>query len=239
MKVKFNAVALMLLVLVAISAGFYTAHQHKLERQSTRQAARKVISKAKSELPAAKQSDWDLVLVNRTHEKEEMNPKVTTLGNIEIDSRIADSLKQFLAAAQKIDPQEHLISGYRSVDYQSQVFQSYVEQEEANDPSLTDKAAVAKVETYSQPPKSSEHQTGLAVDMSTVDSLDQSDPKVVAQVAKIAPDYGFVLRFPKDGSKYTGVDYEDWHYRYVGVANAKYMVAHNLTLEQYLDLLPK
>ena len=75
--------------------------------------------------------------------------------------------------------------------------------------------------------------------MSTVDALNQSPEEVVAQVKKIAPDYGFVLRFPEGGKASMGVDYEDWHFRYVGVDNAKYMTKHNLTLEEYLKLLPQ
>ena len=105
----------------------------------------------------------------------------------------------------------------------------------AADPSLDRSAAEAKVQTYSQPAGMSEHQTGLAIDLSDVDSLNEST--TAKQVAEIAPNYGFVLRFTADGTPSTGVGYEDWHFRYVGVENAKYMTAHHLTLEQYLKLL--
>ena len=47
----------------------------------------------------------------------------------------------------------------------------------------------------------------------------------------------FVLRFPEGKSDSTGVDYEDWHFRYVGVESAKYMTENNLTLEEYVSLL--
>jgi len=52
-----------------------------------------------------------------------------------------------------------------------------------------------------------------------------------------AADYGFVLRFTKAGEKSTGIDYESWHFRYVGKASAQYMTKHKLTLEQYVSLL--
>ncbi|NWO77103.1 D-alanyl-D-alanine carboxypeptidase family protein, partial [Escherichia coli] len=74
-----------------------------------------------------------------------------------------------------------------------------------------------------QPAGASEHQTGLAMDMSTVNYLNQSDADVVEKVTAIAPEYGFVLRFPKGKMESTGVDYEDWHFRYVGKESAKYM----------------
>ena len=53
----------------------------------------------------------------------------------------------------------------------------------------------------------------------------------------IAPEYGFVLRFPKGKMESTGVDYEDWHFRYVGKESAKYMTENNLSLEEYIALL--
>ncbi len=190
-----------------------------------------------ADLPDVSSSDWELVLVNRDNITAEMNPDLTQIDNIYVDSRIADNVRNFLAAAQAIDSSEHLISGYRSVAYQEELFNSYVSQEMAADPSLTQEAAEELVKTYSQPAGASEHQTGLAIDMSTVDSLNESDANVVAQVAAIAPEYGFVLRFPEGKSDSTGVDYEDWHFRYVGVESAKYMTENNLTLEEYVALL--
>ena len=87
-----------------------------------------------------------------------------------------------MAAAQEINPSYHLISGYRSVAYQTELYNSYVQQEMADDPTLTESQAEKKVQTYSQPPGASEHQTGLAIDMSSVDSLDEADPATVAKV---------------------------------------------------------
>lgn len=135
------------------------------------------------------------------------------------------------------NPQEHLISGYRSVAYQAELYQSYVSQEMANDPSLTQEAAEAIVQTYSQPAGSSEHQTGLAIDMSTVDALNQSDVETVKQVTALAPKYGFILRFPDGKQESTGVGYEDWHFRYVGKKSAAYISKHQISLEEYIKLL--
>ena len=194
-------------------------------------------STASATVPDVSSSDWELVLVNRDNITAEMNPDLTQIDNIYVDSRIADNVRNFLAAAQAIDSSEHLISGYRSVAYQEELFNSYVSQEMATNPSLTQEAAKDLVKTYSQPAGASEHQTGLAIDMSTVNSLNESDADVVAQVVAIAPEYGFVLRFPEGKSDSTGVDYEDWHFRYVGVESAKYMTENNLTLEEYVILL--
>ncbi|EPT8105037.1 TPA: M15 family metallopeptidase [Streptococcus pyogenes] len=188
-------------------------------------------------LPKVSVEDWELVLVNRDHITKEMSPELVDINGISVDKRIEQATSDFLAAAQAIDPQEHLISGYRSVDYQTELYQSYIKKEMANDPTLTQEAAEALVQTYLQPPGASEHHTGLAIDMSTVDTLNASDPSVSKAVQKIAPDYGFVLRFPEGKKTSTGVDYEDWHYRYVGKASARYMAQHNLTLEEYIAAL--
>ncbi len=101
---------------------------------------------------------------------------------------------------------------------------------------ISEEEAIKNVQTYSQPPRSSEHQTGLAIDMSNIDSLNES--QYAKQIAEIAAKYGFVLRFPEGKKAETGIGYEDWHFRYVGLENAKYMTKHNLTLEEYLKLLP-
>ncbi len=217
----------------------------KPEKQATKTpssqqaSSQKVVknSKESTGLPKVSPKDWELILVNRDHMTEELSPELVDVNGVSVDKRIEQATADFLAAAQAIDPQEHLISGYRSVAYQAELYQSYIKKEMANDPTLTQEAAEALVQTYSQLPGASEHHTGLAIDMSTVDTLNASDPSVAKAVQKIAPDYGFVLRFPEGKKTSTGADYEDWHYRYVGKASARYMAQHNLTLEEYIAAL--
>ncbi|MQW22265.1 MULTISPECIES: M15 family metallopeptidase [unclassified Lactococcus] len=230
---------------VASSQQNATSTQDKSSTSSTQQTNKNKTT-AIASLPNAKQSDWNLIVVNRNQPKAEINPPLTTVDGKQVDSRIATAVQNFLVAAQKIAPAEHLISGYRSVAYQSQLYQLYLSQELAGNgtvnqtgKSISQAQAVANVNSYSQPAGSSEHDTGLAIDMSTVNSLNAADPTVAAKVASLAPQYGFVLRFEKGKEASTGVNYEDWHYRYVGVENAKYMVAHHLSLEEYVALLPK
>lgn len=205
--------------------------------QTTKTARQSKSGTKHSNLPNVSPSDWELRLVNREHVTPELNPKLTTVGTVQVDSRIAQDVSDFLRAAQAIDPAFHLISGYRSVAYQKELFQSYVNQEKASNPSLSDDAATKIVKTYSQPAGASEHQTGLAIDLSTVDALNQADKSVMAKVHALAPDYGFVLRFPEGKKASTGVGYEDWHFRYVGKASARYMTDHQLTLEEYVKQL--
>lgn len=190
-----------------------------------------------SDLPKVSPDDWDLVLVNREHITPELNPELETVDNITVDKRIAENVRDFLKAAQEVDPAFHLISGYRSVAYQKELFQSYIDQEKAADPSLSEEAAEKLVKTYSQPAGASEHQTGLAIDLSTVDALNQADKTAMEKIHQMAPDYGFVLRFPDGKTASTGVGYEDWHFRYVGKESARYMTDHQLTLEEYIKQL--
>lgn len=218
----------------------------QIPQNSTATSSTSLTASSVSDLPQSHQSDWDLVLVNRNNPKPEMNPTLTNVGDVQVDSRIAVAVQNFLAAAQKISPAEHLISGYRSVAYQTQLYEMYIEQEmEGNGTvnktgqAISRAEAIKDVQTYSQPPECSEHETGLAIDMSSVDSLNSQNPSITQQIAAISSNYGFVLRFQSWGTASTGVDSEDWHYRYVGVANAEYMTKHHLTLEQFLQLLPK
>ena len=242
----FLVISSVLIAMLLIAAGLYSVFGVSRTVQqangssvtkSSKQATDATRSKDTKGLPDVSPKDWQLLLVNRDNKSKELNPEIADVDGVSVDARIAKNVKEFLAAAQEIDPSYHLISGYRSVAYQTELYNSYVQQEMAADPSLTESQAEKKVQTYSQPPGASEHQTGLAIDMSTVDSLNEADPDTVAKVKKLAPKYGFVLRFPDGKTSSTGVGYEDWHFRYVGKESAEYMTEHNLTLEEYLALL--
>ena len=201
---------------------------------ATEQVSTSKVSAA--DLPDVSTNDWELILVNRDNITEELDLELATVDNIQVDARIEENVINFLAAAQEVDPSEHLISGYRSVAYQEEIYNMYIQQEMA-EKGLDEAEAEKEVQTYSQPPGASEHQTGLAIDMSTVDSLNESDEATVAQLKKIAPEYGFVLRFEEDKHDSTGINYEDWHFRYVGIESAKFMTENNLSLEEYVALL--
>ena len=184
------------------------------------------LTSSDSDLPKVSSADWNLVLVNRDNLQEEKMPSLTQVGEIRVDSR------QFLAAAQTVAPGEILISGYRSRAEQEELYNENVAAEEAK--GLSHEEAVSAVQKQIQIPGASEHQTGLAIDMSVPEGLED---ELAAKIAQLAPQYGFVLRYPEGKSNITGVDFEHWHYRYVGVENAQYMQKHNLVLEEYIALL--
>lgn len=118
----------------------------------------------------------------------------------------------------------YIASGYRSYYYQVNVYNRYCEY----DPPEV-------VDTYSARPGFSEHQSGYAFDLNTIDDsfADTPEGKWVDQNCY---KYGFIIRFPKDKEDITGYQYESWHLRYVGIDVATYIHENNLCLEEYLGV---
>lgn len=116
------------------------------------------------------------------------------------------------------------VSPYRSYERQDAIYHGYVSahgQEEAD--------------TYSARPGSSEHQTGLAVDVAVRGQSYGSfgGTRESAWMLEHAHEYGFILRYGEGAESITGYMYEPWHYRYVGVEAATYIREHGLTFEEY------
>ena len=112
--------------------------------------------------------------------------------------------------------------------------------------SLYDNASRNKGKDYAERflahPGHSEHHTGLAVDLDTYDVVGGTSGGFdgtgdYAWAVEHASEYGFIQRYPSDKSRITGIDYEPWHFRFVGSAHAVYMTQNGLTLEEYVDLL--
>ena len=133
-----------------------------------------------------------------------------------------------------------ITSGYRSYSYQQSLFNTYLSQEQAKHPDWSRERCEQEVLTYSARPGTSEHQTGLCMDLISVNNvvLDESFAQnpVYAYLQENAHLYGFILRYPEGKEDVTGYTYEPWHYRYVGVAVATYMkeADTSMTLEEYL-----
>lgn len=119
-------------------------------------------------------------------------------------------------------------SSFRTHDYQKKLFEELVES----------KGYEYSIK-YIAMPYTSEHETGLAIDICVfkdneyviehdLESLDE-----IKWLHKNAYKYGFILRYPKDKIDITGYNYEPWHFRYVGKKLAKYLYINNLTLEEY------
>ena len=126
-------------------------------------------------------------------------------------------------------------SGYRTYSYQSSLFNQYIANERAAHPDWTYEQAVTQVLTYSARPGTSEHQTGLALDViapgGTLNGF--KDTQQFVWMRDNAHRFGFILRYG-DGMEYiTGYKFEPWHYRYVGVEAATFIYENDLTFEEY------
>ncbi len=117
-----------------------------------------------------------------------------------------------------------IISGFRSYEKQESTFSYWCS---------IDGYEVAK--TYSAEPGHSEHQTGLAMDIT---SLNQSYGKTSEGkwLAAHCHEYGFIIRYPKGKTDITGYMYEPWHIRYLGRSTAKLVHDSGLTLEEFLGV---
>jgi len=130
-------------------------------------------------------------------------------------------------------------SGYRTYSYQAMLFETYTNNEVAKNPNITRQEAEAIVLTYSTRPGTSEHQTGLAVDMATDDSFstDFQYTEHYQWLMENAWKFGFILRFPADKVDITTIQFEPWHWRYVGRYHAKKIHDAGICLEEYIALL--
>lgn len=118
----------------------------------------------------------------------------------------------------------YISSGYRSYDYQSGLYDRYVQ-----------KSGKAEADRYSARPGHSEHQTGLAFDLNTID-WDFEDTDEFDWVYEHCVEYGFIIRYPKGKEDITGYMYEPWHLRYLGKDTARKVYDSGLTLEEYLGI---
>ncbi len=126
-------------------------------------------------------------------------------------------------------------SAYRSYEYQKQLHNSYNQNELATY-GMTWAEAKQKVITYSSEPGTSEHQTGLCVDMHNLPSADISFARTEAYrwLKENAHKFGFILRYPEEKVNVTQISFEPWHYRYVGRYHATKMYESGMCLEEYV-----
>lgn len=120
-----------------------------------------------------------------------------------------------------------IASGFRSYDYQAQLYQSYVNRD-----------GKAAADRYSARPGYSEHQTGLAIDVNNPSSS-FNDTKEAKWLSKNCWKYGFIIRYPQNKENITGYKYESWHVRYVGTSLAKKLTQSGKTLEEYFGITSK
>ncbi|RAK18442.1 D-alanyl-D-alanine carboxypeptidase [Anoxybacillus vitaminiphilus] len=145
----------------------------------------------------------------------------------------AKALEKMFSAAKQAGVYLIAASGYRSYERQKSLFEQEVE-----------KAGKEKAIHAVALPGQSEHQTGLAMDITSPSVKNEitiafGETKEGKWVAAHAHEFGFIIRYPKGKEQITGYQYEPWHIRYVGKKAAKVMFERRLTLEEYFQVVKK
>nr|MDD6336066.1 M15 family metallopeptidase [bacterium] len=185
--------------------------------------------------------DWMLTLVNAAHPMQPgYQPELAPVGGGHaLDVRVVDALHAMLEAARRDGVEPVVCSSYRTQEKQQQLFERKVAQQQQK--GLRYDAAVAAAKSIVAYPGTSEPQLGLAVDIvsSAYQVLDgkQAQTPEAMWLKENCARFGFVLRYPPDKSAVTGIVFEPWHFRYVGVRAAQDMMANGLCLEEYLQAI--
>lgn len=180
--------------------------------------------------------DWSLIVVNKKHliPRDYSVELGTIKGNIKCDYRIVDKVGDMIAAAKADGVSISICSPFRDNGRQVALYErkarSYIRQ------GYSEEEAHALASETVAIPGSSEHELGLAFDFITAGhaQLDAAFAETEAGkwLKENAADYGFILRYPADKTQITQIEFEPWHYRYVGAA-AHEIMDNNLCLEEY------
>ncbi|MBE6838811.1 MAG: D-alanyl-D-alanine carboxypeptidase family protein [Ruminococcus sp.] len=181
-------------------------------------------------------NEWALYLINSENPLPEgftVNAKYVQ-GTYEMDSRAANYMIAMIDAAKNDGIEIKVLSALRTIEYQQKLLDREIEtyKNEGYSDDEAYKLATAGVAI----PGESEHNAGLAADLCNLaENFENSDE--FAWLDKHAHEYGFILRYPKGKQDITGIYYEPWHYRFVGVYHAKEIKDSGLCLEEYIGQL--
>lgn len=193
-----------------------------------------------SDVPAEAipRGEWYMVLANRSSVlSADFAVETAKVAGVEVDARIAEPLKNMIDAAAAEGIKLKPMIGYRSMKWQTEKWNARVEKlmKEKN---LSREEAEKKAIDFTSAPGTSDHNTGLGLDIVSEDHPSRdaafAESKGAKWLAEHAVQYGFILRYPSDKTAQTGMDYEPWHYRYVGTEQALKMKESGLCLEEYL-----
>ncbi len=184
-------------------------------------------------------SDWRLVLINKQHpipEDYDFTLGTFTAG-MRCDERIIDDLLLMMQAAKNEGVNLEVCSPYRGDNRQEYLFNRKIKNYMGQGMSYMEAYKTAsQIVTV---PGASEHQVGLALDIwsDNYKSLDKGfeDTEAGKWLAEHSYEYGFILRYPEGKEYITSIEYEPWHFRYVGREAAMTMKQDNICLEEFWD----
>ncbi|MDR2546632.1 MAG: M15 family metallopeptidase [Lachnospiraceae bacterium] len=183
--------------------------------------------------------DWRLILVNK--QRPLPSDYEFTLGTISgsmmCEERIIDDLLRMMQGASEAGVNLVIISAYRDFDHQLYLFTRNIDRFMRRGFSYIE--AFRRTSRSVTIPGSSEHQAGLAIDILSseyrVFNVGFADTKAGKWLNEHSHEYGFILRYPREKEYITGIDFEPWHFRYVGREAAQVMKEEGLTLEEFWD----
>lgn len=180
-------------------------------------------------------SDWRLLLVNSTHPlADDYSVDLTELRNGQsVDTRILSDLQEMFDAARSEDIYPIVSGAYRTREDQQTLMDDVIQNYE--DEGYSSEEASSRAEQVIAKPGTSEHETGLAIDIAGDDDYDQDTDSVLEWMNSNAYKYGFILRYPSGKESVTGAEAENDHYRYVGKEAAKVIHDQGICLEEYLS----
>jgi len=199
---------------------------------------------AEGETVEFSRDDWRLLLINKQHSIPDgydfpLGDIQTMKGTMQCDARIIDELLNMLQDAKEDKIILRICSPYRDLEYQKVLFNRKIR--------FYMNRGMSYMEAYQlgsrvvAVPAASEHRLGLALDIvsDTYTDLDEGFASTPAGIwlAENSYKYGFILRYPKGKEDITGIEYEPWHFRYVGVDAATAITERGITLEEFWEEL--
>lgn len=191
--------------------------------------------------------DPRMVLVNHTNKMPEDYTFTTrecgsaTAVNKTLQTEAADAFLAMQAAAAKEGVTIWMQSGYRSVDYQKNLYDQKTQY--FRNKGLSEAEAKKQAANIVNPPGYSEHNCGLAADLNSPEHTDLTEgfenTEAFRWLSAHAVEYGFILRYPKNAEAVTKITYEPWHWRYVGPENAALISQSGLCFEDAIAVLQK
>ncbi|MCR4832874.1 MAG: M15 family metallopeptidase [Butyrivibrio sp.] len=181
--------------------------------------------------------DWKLILVNKQHPIPEDYefPLGDLNSNMHCDQRIISSLYDMFKAASADGVNLIICSPYRNRSRQEMLFSNKIDYYMESGFSYMDSYNLSSQAVTI--PGSSEHQIGLAIDIvsDSYSALDERFGETLAGkwLAQNSYKYGFIVRYPAGKEDITSIEYEPWHFRYVGVDAATVIHEENICLEEF------
>lgn len=198
-------------------------------------------STEQAEKPVFDKSDWRLVLINKQHPiPEDYEFTLGTIkGAMKCDERILEDLLAMLQAAKNDGVNLVICSPYRDLNRQEVLFDRKIKNYMSRGMGYMDAYKLASQAVTV--PGASEHQIGLALDIvcDYYSLLNEGFGETEAGkwLAEHSCEYGFILRYPKGKEYITSIEYEPWHFRYVGREAAQVITEQNMTLEEFVENL--